>query len=422
MINKLTSLWQKNLNLTLYLGSDILGKAITFVIPLLFAFLVDNQTYGVYSLSLVVVYLFSSLFSQAIQNPYIVLAQEEYRARGKSSRSFGAAFLFMILGLVLGAVGLFLSADVVRSFTHGESGQIWYIYIAFLGVAAKIFFDGLYISLDRKVLYGVFSVTGGGLGLLYFGIMAALGTASVSDVLMSLLVGNFFGGIILLPFADIKRVWPIELDRESISKLWKEVRWVALGVSAMYFINWGDNLVLRSFVGLAEIGIYNFAYQFFKAFILLSTSLVYFFLPSTVQKLDDKEYLKKYLMQTRFKIISLWLVINLLSGIAITVLINILYAKEYSQAIPVMWILLVASATLMYRRFYEPIFAAQKRFKFIHLVNFLFVAINLGLDVLLVPVWGINGAAIATAIAYTSLVLIYEYYYRKSVKASLGLL
>jgi O-antigen/teichoic acid export membrane protein len=198
-------------------------------------------------------------------------------------------------------------------------------------------------------------------------------------------------------------------------------KWAMLGASALYFINWGDNLVLRYFVSMGDIGDYNLGYQVFKGIATLTYIVNAYFLPFVSQHIEDAAKMKSYLFNKRPRIFILgFAAIGLLFVLA-PHLFSFFYGDIYRHSVVVLRILLVGSVLILYSSFYIPVFDALKKYKFVHIVNIAQVLLNLFLNLLLVPAIGMLGAAVATVFAYFCTIVVYEAYFRVKLKKLLKL-
>jgi len=82
--------------------------------------------------------------------------------------------------------------------------------------------------------------------------------------------------------------------------------------------------------------------------------------------------------------------------------------------------LLIAAVLALYNIFYEAVFNALKKYRVTQIVNVLHVLLNLVLDIVLVPIMGIKGAAVAAVVSYAVRVAIYETYFRTKIKPVLN--
>ena len=85
-----------------------------------------------------------------------------------------------------------------------------------------------------------------------------------------------------------------------------------------------------------------------------------------------------------------------------------IYGSTYQGSINVLRILLIGAIFSVYSTFYNVIYDAAKRYKLLQTLNIVQVLINILLNLLLVPIMGIAGAATATIISYFIKALVLE--------------
>jgi len=165
-----------------------------------------------------------------------------------------------------------------------------------------------------------------------------------------------------------------------------------------------------------DIGTYNLGYQLFKGIGMLTFIIYVYFLPFVSQHIEDIAKMRNYLFNKRPKIFLVGIVVIGLFFVAVPYAFKFIYKGVYQDSVTVLWILLIGSVSRLYVIFYDPILNALKKYKFAQTVTLLQLLLNLFLDLLLVPVMGIYGAAVATVIAYFCRMIIYEIYFRKRIR------
>ena len=78
--------------------------------------------------------------------------------------------------------------------------------------------------------------------------------------------------------------------------------------------------------------------------------------------------------------------------------------------------LLLGCVLVLYVIFYETILYARKSYRFVQVLNIVQLSVNLSLDILLVPMWGILGAAVGTVIGYLIRTVVMELYFNLKLK------
>ena len=187
----------------------------------------------------------------------------------------------------------------------------------------------------------------------------------------------------------------------------------------MYFINWGDNLVLRYFVSLEEVGMYNLGYQVFKGMIMLVGSIKLYFLPFIAEHIENQHKIRNYLYHKRPRIMLLGALGIVALFFSLPSIFTALYGNSYRESALVAQILTIPLIFILYQSFYMPLFETMKKFKFTQSMNVLLVTVNIALDIILVMYVGVLGAAIATAITYILSGVLYEIYFIKYVHRNL---
>jgi Na+-driven multidrug efflux pump len=146
-----------------------------------------------------------------------------------------------------------------------------------------------------------------------------------------------------------------------------------------------------------------------------------YFLPFVSQHIHNKTKIYEYLWRKRPRVIFLGFAVIVLIFIFAPFAFKIVYKGVYEESAAVLRILLIASVLALYNIFYEAIFYAQKKYRVIQFVNILHALLNLILDIVLVPIMGIKGAAVAAVVGYASRSIIYEVYFRRCIRKTLEL-
>jgi O-antigen/teichoic acid export membrane protein len=192
--------------------------------------------------------------------------------------------------------------------------------------------------------------------------------------------------------------------------------WMIAGAVSMYIINWAGTFVLRYSVTIEEVGIYNLAYKFFKGFMVLIYIIPSYFLPHISENIGNAEKIKAYLFHKRPRILLLGLVCFALAWVLIPYVLNLLYSDKFNDAVPVIRILIIGCLLFLYTAMYGPLFGALKIYKFQQIASITQVIITIILNFLLIPRFGLKGAAIATVLSYFYLAIAIEGYYRWKLK------
>jgi O-antigen/teichoic acid export membrane protein len=174
-------------------------------------------------------------------------------------------------------------------------------------------------------------------------------------------------------------------------------------------------------VSWADIGSYGLAYQVFKGLATLTFVVNAYFLPFISQHIEDSAKIRLYLYSKRPKIFLLGLVFIGIVFVAAPYLLRLIDASRYQGSDVVLTTLLIANVLVLWVIFYAPILNALKKYKFTQTLNVIQLLLSVLLALLLVPVMGMVGAAVATVLAYFCQVVIIETYFRARLKKLLKL-
>jgi O-antigen/teichoic acid export membrane protein len=162
---------------------------------------------------------------------------------------------------------------------------------------------------------------------------------------------------------------------------------------------------------MADIGAYNLGYQVFKGVVMLALIVNSYFLPFVSRHISDGPRMRDYLSRKRSRIFLVGVFCIALLFLVTPYIFNF-YGEGYRDSAAVLRILLVGTVPILHTAFYVPILNSLQRYRFHQTVNVFHVVLNLLLDMLLVPVMGLLGAAVATTIAYFCQAVTFEIYFR----------
>lgn len=418
MLNKLKIELKQGKKFISFTFLKTLGESIYYIIPFIIAKYLTPTKFGIFSLAFMIVLLFATIFITSLQTPFIVTANKEINVIKKINKSFSVNFSFFIFSILFVSIIFFLFRKAIVNFTGLEMIQVNFLLLTYFGIAIKLLFENLLLALDEKIKNAVYSLCIGMTNLFLVFLFSITFTIRIELVFLSYFLSSLIITIIFLFYIDLKKLFPFELNRDLFLELFHWIRWQIFGLTAVYFINWGDNLVLKYYVSMEEIGVYNLGYQIFKGLLGISIIISYYFLPFICKNIDDNEKIKNYIYIKRLKIVLTTIPIIIFIFITVPYIIDFIYGDIYRGSITVTRILLIGFLFHLYLVFYIPLLNSLKRYEFIQTVNIIQIVINIFLDIILVPKIGIVGAAIATTTAYFISLILYERYYLKNFPTS----
>lgn len=393
---------------------SIVGISFTAFSPLIVAKILNPNGFGSYSLSMAIVFLFFALSMSSSQAPCIILANREIKRTGKANHTFTILFFITAVVITLSSILSFLFRNQIKDFAHTTSPFLFLaILLAFIGYGIKSLAQTLLLGLNKKKSSAVLDAVFGLSSFIILIFFYILKITSLPLIISIYFPGGFITLFITLFIIKKDLFLPIQFNGDAFKEIIYFTRWQIIGLTAVYFVNWGDNFVLGIYVNIDKIGIYNLAYKLFGGMMTIIYFVNTYFLPLLSNKIDNKNTIKEYLSIKRPKIFSI-ILIGILAGVFIVpVLINFMYGKTYNETTPIFIILSIGLISFAYSVFYIPLLNSLGKYKVIQIVAVAQIIINISFDLLLIPLMGIYGAAIATTIGYFSILLIYQLYYKK---------
>ena len=158
--------------------------------------------------------------------------------------------------------------------------------------------------------------------------------------------------------------------------------------------------MIRYFLDFEELGIYSAALKIYESWMVFPIVLSLSILPvlTRERKLDLKKYKTSFV---RFMRIGLWSCIIFAFTVSLLSeqIINLLFGIDYMRASGVLSVLVWASIFSCMSTFSDRYFLVEKQQKKILNRAIIATALNILLNMILIPKYGINGAAYATLIA-----------------------
>lgn len=389
----------------------IFGHLFIFLISLIIAKMLSPAGFGSYSLSIMIVFFFTSLFIYSSQIPFIVYANEEKKRDNRINITFSIQLVFLLMSLISFILILFLFKNNIKNFTGMSDLNLVFLFFAYLGIGLNSFIENLFLALDKRFVHALYFLAFGTLNLVLILFFYSQKNVNINTIFLTFFISGIISFVLFFHQIEFKKLFPFVLEKRIFFEMSKWVKWQIMGSISIYLINWGDNIVLSYFVSMEEIGVYNLGYQLFKGLISLTYILYSYFIPFISQNFNDNKKMRNYLYVKRPKIILIGILCGVFIFVSIPHIISYIYGNIYKESAVVLRILLVGLFFHLYVVFYTPIFNSMKRYKFIQSASIIQILINILLDIILVPIMGIIGAAIGTTMAYFVTLILYERYF-----------
>ena len=322
----------------------------------------------------------------------------------------GVVFPFLIWGAVT------LDRDHGLVFPEGYTGLMYcgYLYLSvMLGLLGTVL-TSVFLGLKRfKALNQVniltSALTAGFFGAIYW-YTDALGAMNIPLVFISTLAMQLITVLIwcVLYVQEIGYLPPLVLKGPALTAM---VRFSVVGLAAniIQTINYRfDVWVVQEYSGVSELGLYAVAVGLAQLFFYIPTSFSRVMQPFLFGS-DGTTMREKFLSLSRMNTTSVLVGCVLLGAIASTA-IPLLFGVNFTGSVSPLLILLPGIVFASAWKFLAVYVIHMQQQRFTLLASFVGAIVTIGLDLLLIPIWGINGAALATTISYLTTLLVTCFY------------
>ena len=394
----------------IYSFNTVISKGIAFfLIPIFTSVLVPSE-YGIIDIFLVlgsVVKVFVGFeITQAFARFYVEVKEKDKPTFVTTS------FIFFLVSYTLFFLFIWIFDEPLNAqITDNQAGLSVY-YLAFLSIVSNSIFNfwqnSLRWSFKSKlysinsilftiIVYGasVFLIVYKGLGLQGYFIANIIGSLSLS--------------ILSLYYQRSNLVWAFDLP--LLKKMLHFSFPLVFSSVAVVLSNYTDRIVIKEFLNLNSLGIYGIGFRvasmvglFLTGIRMAVSPLVYghYKDPSTPKKLAD--------LTTVFALLSFILIIFL--SLFSKEIIGVIADEQYFESWKVMPLL--AAATLIGNAYiFTPGIGISKKTKYMVYINTAGLVFNLGLNYMLIPIFGIVGAATATILGALLVLSMYVYFSQK---------
>lgn len=399
------------------------GSVCSVLLHLLLAKILKPDMLGSFFLFKMVVYFSVTFFIAPFIFPFNVESNKEYSKSQKANKTFTSFLIYTFNTTILFFIVFMFFGKSIIEFTGLDYKEYRDIFIlSYLGLGSSRIMRIFFLSQNKKNIHALMEFGYPLVNIIYVAAIYALNLFTLRNILLGYFISGAITTFASLFFIDYSRLWPLDFSKSNFKEIGKFGGWVSLGFIAEYLINWGDNLILRHYVSINNIGVYNFAYQAFKMGLLFNTFIGHYYIPFLSQKITNKKDIMNYLSVKNKKMYKYIIIAFLVAEIAVGPTVKTLFGSSYYGSISITRTLLVGNLFMSFSAFYIPIFAVVKEYKLLNLALITQLLINILLNIVLIPILGISGSALATTTAYIFYALFTKIIFETKIKSKLNLM
>lgn len=378
----------------------VMGKAIGFFMIPLYTHYLSPEEYGLLELVDVTGFIIGYFLVVGIDEAILKYYNEAEKQKEKEEY-ISTSLIFVIL---LGFVSLAILLPFKDSFAHyvlgsAEHSNLFAILFLSMCLGSSVGLTKSIIRAQQKSMFFV-GVTLFAIFLqvtlnIYFVAYLQIG---VKGILYSSLIVSVLFGVALSVY--MLRITGVGFDAEKLKKMLKYgMPLVPAGIMA-FVLNWSDRYFLRIFVDMEEIGIYSLGYKLGMISTFFVTLPFSFIWGSYIFDVKKKQNAKDIYA----KFATYFLLILSFSGLALSSLsyelVTLIADDSYINAYKVIPVIVLSMMFMNANTVFKVGLLIEGRTIQLTIANSIAAVINIPLNILLIPEFGMMGAAYATALSF----------------------
>lgn len=379
--------------------SKLVGSVIGFLATLYFARELGAEVIGIYALVMTVVGWLIVVPTRGFGHALTKRVSE-----AEEQGAYLSAGVVWILALAVATSFAVILAEPLLQAYMAEFNRYIVVSVVWFVVAAifiKLFYKTTYSTLrgEQKVhISGLLTpVQKGGQGFIQIALVF-LGYG-----LLGMLVGYIVGGIIV---GLIGLVWvssrPRRPKRRHFRSLFDYAKFSWLGGLESRAFKEADILILGAFVPTALVGVYSIAWTLSNFLDLFSNAVKGAVFPEISQiSAQDSSQATAGMIDGALAYTGLIAIPGLVGGLILGERILRIYGEEFVEGTSVLGLLILAVLLYSYQQQLLNAINGLDRPNIAFRINAVFVALNVSLNLVLIWQFGIEGAAVATALSAT---------------------
>ena len=402
-----TSLGLANLaiNSSLTLARQLLGGLLGFVTVVIVARILGPEGNGQYAVAMLLPSMLASFLNFGISP-----ANVYYLGSGKVNTAtvlYAIFTLFIIIALAGIGIGVLCIIFFGNIWFPGIPSKIlWLALIIFPISLLQTFLSGIFQCLQKFRIYNMILLAQPLTTLIAVVAITLIHKCCLENIIFAIIGSSLF--VLTLTMVKVCREIDVKRNEVSATEVKRYIRKAtSYGIRAhlsniLTFINYKADIFLVNFlINPSAAGIYIIAVRIVERLWLLSQSVGIVLFPR-LSELSSEELKRKMITPIIARsVIFMTLVSALVLACLATPLVHIFFGEAYLQVIPALLILLPGITAIAGARILTNDIASRGKPEFNMYCSLIIVTVNIAGNFLLIPRFGLEGAALATTIAYT---------------------
>lgn len=341
----------------------------------------------------------------------------EFAARGAVAETLWARMGIVWPAAAIGAAAMVIGREPLAAYLAIPEAGVWLLLGHFIAACALSMVGAVFQARDQMARYGVCLFLDKSVMLLCVVLLPAAWTGSALTVLACYAASSLsvaIWGASVVGLRALRPTWPRAAYRQMVVF---SVPLLLTTWAGLFGTNWFDLAILKLYVPLSEIGVYSLGAQLAGVIQQITVIVSTLLLPElSVMVLEGRHARIRTLVE---RLLPYYLLCTsiLFSVVLIAAPIGIplVFGVPYSGTAPILAMLMLASCALAIFNACTPLVSAYGSTWVLTGIAFASTAVNVVMNLVLIPRYGISGSALATVMAYgTGAVLVLSFVQKKT--------
>jgi len=384
-------------------SGNLFVRAAGHIYRVLMGRMLTPYEYGLLNLALPLQYLVIILTSAGVA-PSIAKFVSEYKAKGEIMRvrriTYSSIFFYTLIGFVLSSI-LVLLAPVIANYVYHEPNATAPLRVAAMAIGFGFMvaaFTGIFQGHKRMDFMAATLASQQALRII-FAVALVYSGAHVFGAILGSTLG--FIGSFALAFLLFRRIQGAYIGPHF--KDFREVFTYSIPISAtalaFFALAYMDIIMLGFFRSTEDVGIYSAASPTSRLILAFSTALYATLLPSIagLKAENRSQEIKRHVITSYKLLLLVFLPLLAVSYVSASAIITVLFGASYAAAASPFRILIIGAFFIGIFNLNSGVFQGMGMPKVPMRVLMIAALLDLFLNAMLIPGYGMTGAAVATS-------------------------
>lgn len=376
-----------------------------FLLTIIIAKTIQPEGFGILSLFLMISGILCMLIIDWPNSAIIRFGKKEFIETKQISEIFWARFTILIITFLISFFILLYFRNYIDNYV-GIKNTSFLLLGYICSTSMILFISNIFQTTGKIKIFGFMNfISKFSLLVLVIIIIIIFHSLTITNTILLFIISQII--VVLIGIAIINKKWifPIKFSKEMIFTIiifsWPMI----FGALSAIILDYISTILIKTYLTISDVGIYSVAFMVMTIFSMIILSLPTLILPivSSIKFQQRTNILIEFINEIIPQGVFFWSLFISLSVIICSFSIPIIFGQSFAQATTPLLILLFGVSFMSISSFHSSILVNYDLMKKLVIISILIAVLNLFGSLTLIPINGLNGAALATAGAYAIL-------------------